>query len=618
MPFFDFQLAGYWNASNNDRGLKSGKGQRGQLYLVTVAGSTTLDGITDWYVGDSAWFDDNVWRVIPGPNRPAPLPNIVATDSITARSLQNRFAERINVKDFGAIADGAAHPLSERFGTLGAAQAIYSFVTSLAQQIDWAAAQLAFNTAATLKTKEVYFPGADYNFGSDTVSIKSFIPSTSSNTRIPVIQGDGKNHTTILVTGANYAFTLSEEAHFLRICGIQVFTTTGGFVTITNTFGVCGVELHDIFLNGCGTGFWALNSPGASSYLFPVTITDSHFRHTGSEYKGGVVYCANSLGFTMGAGNFITRMVKDGPIIHLKNATAAHIGHFQIEGTAGNLGAPPSTNQAMIYLEGSCFDITVETIWLEGNWDYLVLVASGSVTIDLQVRSIFAWQYAAAEGGKTSPEVVNFAFSPSSRRGRVTGLCYKNDNTGAGTGYIINDPYQTCFIEGFENQSGNANQQARMLSQRYASFNRLGAAVSTVIAGVREFETNVGGYTNPDAGGGGATNFNINLANDPNISADNALYEGGVYEVWFVIRSADKIHKIRCGRRVTYDRVAAPNNYANVETIGTDVPLNAAPTVGAVTVSRDGRMTIPCTQNGAIAQSHSISWSWKRTASLGS
>lgn len=51
--------------------------------------------------------------------------------------------------DFGAVADGTLHPLSEYYATLAAAQAVYPFVTSLTQSIDYAAIQKCVNTMIT-------------------------------------------------------------------------------------------------------------------------------------------------------------------------------------------------------------------------------------------------------------------------------------------------------------------------------------------------------------------------------------------------------------------------------------------------------------------------------------
>ena len=47
---------GTWNAATNTPTLTSGTGTTGNFYIVSVAGSTNLDGITDWQVGDWAVF----------------------------------------------------------------------------------------------------------------------------------------------------------------------------------------------------------------------------------------------------------------------------------------------------------------------------------------------------------------------------------------------------------------------------------------------------------------------------------------------------------------------------------------------------------------------------------
>ena len=48
---------GTWNASTNDPSLTSGTGTKGDFYIVSTAGSTTLDGISDWLVGDLVIFN---------------------------------------------------------------------------------------------------------------------------------------------------------------------------------------------------------------------------------------------------------------------------------------------------------------------------------------------------------------------------------------------------------------------------------------------------------------------------------------------------------------------------------------------------------------------------------
>ena len=55
---------GGWNASTNTPTLASGVGTNGYYYIVTTAGSTNLDGITDWQIGDWAIFNGSTWQKI--------------------------------------------------------------------------------------------------------------------------------------------------------------------------------------------------------------------------------------------------------------------------------------------------------------------------------------------------------------------------------------------------------------------------------------------------------------------------------------------------------------------------------------------------------------------------
>ena len=55
---------GTWNASTNTPTLTSSVGTKGYYYVVNVAGSTNLNGITDWLVGDWAVFNGSVWQKV--------------------------------------------------------------------------------------------------------------------------------------------------------------------------------------------------------------------------------------------------------------------------------------------------------------------------------------------------------------------------------------------------------------------------------------------------------------------------------------------------------------------------------------------------------------------------
>ena len=58
------EYKGNWNASTNTPTLTSSVGTNGNYYTVSVAGSTNLNGITDWQVGDWAIFNGSEWQKI--------------------------------------------------------------------------------------------------------------------------------------------------------------------------------------------------------------------------------------------------------------------------------------------------------------------------------------------------------------------------------------------------------------------------------------------------------------------------------------------------------------------------------------------------------------------------
>lgn len=55
---------GTWNASTNTPALTSSVGTDGNYYIVSVAGSTNLNGITDWNLGDWAIFHGGTWQKV--------------------------------------------------------------------------------------------------------------------------------------------------------------------------------------------------------------------------------------------------------------------------------------------------------------------------------------------------------------------------------------------------------------------------------------------------------------------------------------------------------------------------------------------------------------------------
>lgn len=58
------EYKGTWNATTNSPDLPAATPDKGDYYVVSVAGSTSLGGITDWAVGDWAIYNGTAWQKV--------------------------------------------------------------------------------------------------------------------------------------------------------------------------------------------------------------------------------------------------------------------------------------------------------------------------------------------------------------------------------------------------------------------------------------------------------------------------------------------------------------------------------------------------------------------------
>ena len=166
-----------------------------------------------------------------------------ATGSSAARKLADRAADWLNPLDFGAVGDGASHPLSTRYATLAAAQAICPEATVLTQELDWCAMQAAVDAIAARPVVVGVFgtPGGNIRIPAG-VTLKLGATSIVANRMSLSILGEDQWTSTLLV-GANpmLEFGLSNGMGI----GSAVVSSTGvGFVVgdqliLTGLGGTC-------------------------------------------------------------------------------------------------------------------------------------------------------------------------------------------------------------------------------------------------------------------------------------------------------------------------------------------------------------------------------------------
>jgi len=79
---------GTWNATTNTPTLASDVGTQGDYYVVSVAGGTDLNGITNWGIGDWATFNGSVWQRVEG-GAEGNFVNLTASGTATVTGLSS-------------------------------------------------------------------------------------------------------------------------------------------------------------------------------------------------------------------------------------------------------------------------------------------------------------------------------------------------------------------------------------------------------------------------------------------------------------------------------------------------------------------------------------------------
>lgn len=146
-----------------------------------------------------------------------------------ARSTASRARDSVSVKDYGAIADGASHPVSEwvssgRYASLAAIQADYPHVTALGDEIDWAAVQAAADAPV------VGGLNTTLRLASGKLILNRDVRLTPGQREV---RGEGSGATEVRFTGGSkgFAFEGAGPADRIQFQGLAVSTAQAGLGT---------------------------------------------------------------------------------------------------------------------------------------------------------------------------------------------------------------------------------------------------------------------------------------------------------------------------------------------------------------------------------------------------
>jgi len=254
-----------WNASTNTPTLTSSVGVKGYYYIVSVAGSTNLDGITDWKIGDWAIFNGTTWDKVDNTDAVSSVNGFTGAVSLTTANISEvtnlyytdtRARAAISLTTSGS--SGAA-TYNSTTGVLNVPQYspdLSGYVpTSRTLTINGTAFDLSANRSWSVGT--VTSVAASAGTG---ISI-SGSPITSSGTL--TITNTAPDQTVVLTAGTG----ISVSGTYPNFTITNSSPSSGGTVTSVAalTLGTTGTDLSSSVANSTTTPVITLNVPTASA-----------------------------------------------------------------------------------------------------------------------------------------------------------------------------------------------------------------------------------------------------------------------------------------------------------------------------------------------------------------
>ena len=293
---------GSWNASTNTPTLASSVGTNGYYYIVSVAGSTNLNGVTDWQVGDWAIFNGSTWQKIDQTNLVSSVNGQVGVVSIAYADLAG------SIPTWNQNTTGTAAGLSTTLaiGSGGSGQTT---------------AQAAMNAFAGAVTSGSYLRGNGTNVVMNTIQVAD-VPTLNQNTSGTAA---GLSATLAVASGGTGQTTASAAFNAL-----SPVTTTGDLIigTGANTASRLAIGSNGYLLTSNGTtASWAA-APAGGVTTFSAGTTGL----TPSGATSGAVTLAGTLAVANGGTNSTATPTAGGSAYGTGAAYA-----FTAAGTAGQI-----------------------------------------------------------------------------------------------------------------------------------------------------------------------------------------------------------------------------------------------------------------------------------------
>ena len=304
---------GVWNAFTNNPVLTSSVGTQGYYYVVNVAGSTNLNGITDWNIGDWAIFSGGVWQKVDNTDSVTSVNGQVGAVSLTTDNIPEGVTNLYFLNSRARAAVSATSPLLYDNIT-----GVFSIQVANASQSGY----LSSTDWTTFNDKQNYLNGT--GLVKSTAGTISYITDNSSNWNTAyndsiVSAAVTGTSTKTLTLNQQDAGTITASWTDLGLTSVgltmpSAFSVANSPLTSNGTLAVTGAGIASQYVRGDGTlaNFPTSGGGGSSvSYYLNGSINQGTFGGNTYYEMNKIPVIGAGTDFTIAADGYIAQFITD-------------------------------------------------------------------------------------------------------------------------------------------------------------------------------------------------------------------------------------------------------------------------------------------------------------------